>query len=217
MKKIAILHTVRSVADSFDKLVREKITEPLSIVNLLDESLLATALEMGCFTSEGRQKLYLDLLSASLDKPDAIVVTCSSLSPHVRALRPSFNIPLITIDERMFLNAAAAGTVIGVMATAATTVESTVAGIRDAAGKAGKSIEIRTVLDEEAMALLQNGDVSAHNNRLLMRASELKGVDAIVLAQASMAGAASLVSEGMGIRVITSPASCIEEVAEAIG
>lgn len=216
MRKITILHTVKSVCNSFEQQLAKEIRKGIEVTNILDEFLVTNAKAKGFFAAENKQKLYLDLLSASLEKPDLIVVTCSSLTPYVIELRDSFDIPIITIDERMYANTVLIGSRIAVMATAPTTVEPTVTGIRKAAESAGKVVEVEAFLEEAAMDLLKKGDVKGHDVKLAEKARELKDFDVIVLAQASMASAADLIKGCTGVKVITSPGSCIEDIKEAL-
>ena len=217
MKKITLIHTVKSVANSFDTQIREEINKPLSITNILDEFLVTNAKAKGFFPPENKRKLFLDLLSASEEKSDVIVVTCSSLTPYVIELRSSFETPIITIDEEMCRIAALAGDKIAVLATAPTTINPTVSRIEAEAKKLDKNVTVSAYLDEKAIELLSNGDVKGHDARVAeLACKNTADADVIVLAQASMASASKLVGERTGKRVITSPHSCIPEIKKTL-
>ena len=215
MKKIALLHTVKSVYASFQAMLEKEIKD-ISVTNMVDEFLVTNAREKGYFPPENRRKLYLDLLSLSAGMPDVIAVTCSSLTPFAEELRSSFDVPVLLIDDRMCRDAAAIGGNIAVLATAPTTVDPTVSRIRMEAEKLGVSPVIKSYLDTKAMDMLNLGDVQGHDARLAALARTATDADVIVLAQASMATAANLVREATGKKVLTSPGSCIEDIKAAL-
>lgn len=216
MKKITLLHTVESVYCSFKGEILKRINFPAEITSLVDEFLVTNAQKKGYFPPENKQKLYLDMLSAQAENPDAIVVTCSSLTPFVNEIRSFFSVPIICIDERMCRDAANEGTRIAVLATAPTTVEPTVTRIQGEADKIGKQVEIKALLDMDAMSLLKAGDVAGHDARLVALSEKVKDYDVIVLAQASMATAAEGVKMATGKIVKTSPGSAISELIEVL-
>ena len=218
MKRIAILHTVRSVYNSFSGQLKAAVSESVAVSEMVDEFLVTNAKEKGFFPPENRRKLYLDLLSLSEEKPDAIVVTCSSLTPFIAELRSSMDVPVIAIDDRMCADAVSGGERIAVFATAPTTVDPTVSKIQVEADKAGKKVEIVPFLDTKAMDLLSAGDTGGHDARLAALAEkEGRAFDTIVLAQASMATAKEAVERVSGRRTLTSPGSCIAEIREVLG
>lgn len=218
MKKITLLNTVQSVTRTFPQMLEKEFGKTVSVTGMLDEFLVVNAREKGYFPPENYRKLYLDLLSAAEEKPDAIVVTCSSLTPYVIELRNMFDMPIVTIDEAMCRDAAACGGRIAVLATAPTTVGPTVSRITEEAGKIGVEAEVISFLDTRAIELLNEGDVQGHDQRLVKLVTEkAMNADVIVLAQASMASAEDAVRTATGKKVLTSPGSCIEEVRRILG
>ncbi len=215
MKKIALLHTVKSVYMTFQAMLEKEVRD-VSVTNMIDEYLVTNAREKGYFPAENMRKLHFDLLSLAEGKPDVLVVTCSSLTPYAEKLSTSFDFPIVLIDDRMCRDAAAVGGNIAVLATAPTTIEPTVSRIKMEADKLNCSVTVTSYLDKKAMDLLTLGDVKGHDARLTDLAREAKNADVIVLAQASMATAKNLVREATGKRVLTSPGSCIEEVKEIL-
>lgn len=212
MNKITMLHTVKSVYSTFEQSVRDSIKSPLEITSLVDEFLVTNAEKYGFFPPVNRQKLYLDLLSAKLEAPDIIVVTCSSLTPFVTELKSSFDTPIICIDDEMCYQAVKKYKKIGVIATAPTTIQPTLSKLESEAKKQNKEIEVDSLLVAEAMTALKNGDVRTHDSLLAEKATQFSSYDCILLAQASMASAKALVFETTGRPVLTSPQTCIEKI-----
>ncbi|GAB1482236.1 hypothetical protein MASR2M78_10510 [Treponema sp.] len=89
MKRIALIHTVRSVLDSFEGLLRSALSEQVLIHNLLDDFLATDPALRGLFTDTNKERLAGDLRNAELTGADLIVVTCSTLTPAVAELRRS--------------------------------------------------------------------------------------------------------------------------------
>ena len=121
MKSIALIHTVKTVANSFEQQLKDYVGEPVKIHNLWDDFLANNPNEIGEFTIENRCRLYNDIKSAEMTGADMIVVTCSTLTPVVNMIRPFVKVPLIAIDDAMGRKAVTYGDKILVLATAGST------------------------------------------------------------------------------------------------
>ncbi len=215
MKRIVLLHTVKSVYETFEKEIRAVVGE-VTLYNIVDEFLLTDPIERGVFTTENRMRLIHDLQSAQLTGADLIVVTCSTLTPHVVAARPFFTTPIIAIDDAMCTHAVAQGGKIMVLATSEATVAPTLKKLEEEAALQGKTIKLSSLCSPEALVHLKAGDKENHDKLVLAMAAQVKEVDTIVLAQASMAHLQDLVEEQTTIRTLSSPQLCIEDVARKL-
>ena len=101
MKSIALIHTVESVAVSFGKTLKKILNEEVKIHNIWDDFLANNPNEIGEFTIDNRNRLFNDIKSAEMTGADVIVVTCSTLTPVVKMIRPFIKVPLIAIDDAM--------------------------------------------------------------------------------------------------------------------
>ena len=101
MKSIALIHTVKSVAVSFDQMLRREIGTDLTVHNLWDDYLANDPNEKGEFTADNRNRLLLDIKAQELTGADLIVTTCSTLTPTVEMIRPFIKVPVIAIDDAM--------------------------------------------------------------------------------------------------------------------
>ena len=216
MKRIVLIHTVKSVYETFEKDLRA-VTGVLKVYNMLDEFLVADSIERGVFTTENRMRLMHDLQSAQLTGADLIVVTCSTLTPHVVAARPFFNTPIIAIDDAMCSLAVKQGSKITVLATAESTVSPTLKKLEEEASLKGKEIFLSSLCCPEALVHLKAGQKAKHDKLVLDMAREVKDSDTIVLAQASMAHLQDLVQAQTRILTFSSPQLCIQEVAKRLG
>jgi len=211
LKRIALIHTVRSVLEGFEPQLRQALSGPVLIHNIFDDFLATDPAVLGFFSDVNKRRLANDLENAALTGADLVIVTCSTLTPAVAELRGSVGVPVLAIDDAMCRLAVTHGPRILVMATARSTLEPTTAKIREEAGKAGVPAEIRTVLREKALAALKAGDAEGHDAILEEAAREIRDADVVVLAQASMARAAGRVAAACGVPVLASPGLCVAE------
>lgn len=219
MKKIALIHTVKSVLNSFEGKIRIAMpNENLKIHNLLDDFLATdpSPQEKGYFTTENKKRLFNDLSSAELSGADAIVVTCSTLTPIVEELRPLMKIPIIAIDEAMARTAAASGTRIKVLATAQSTVQPTKQILQAQAEELHKQILIDVEVIDPAYDAMRGGDMELHDRLVKQAASNIKGYDTVVLAQASMAHLEKDIRSICGCNVLSSVRCCMEQIKETL-
>lgn len=212
MKSIALVHTVKSVADTFDDKIRETLSEEVRIYNLLDDYLALHPNEVGEFTKNNKVRLYNDLMNAQLTGADLIVVTCSTLTPVVEEIRPFLSVPVIAIDDAMGKKAVTMGRRILILATAKSTVLPTLNKLEKEAKACGKEISFTALVNDEAFKALKKSDMKRHDELLRLQAEEITDVDGIVLAQASMAHLEEEISEITGIPVISSPKLCLNEI-----
>ncbi len=135
---------------------------------------------------------------------DLIMLACSTFNQAVELAQPMLVTPLLQIDRPMMDRAVALGRRIGLVATLPSTVPSSRRLLARAAGDAGASITVTTVLCQEAFAALRAGDRDRHNLLLMEAIEQLAGtVDCIVLAQVSMAAIEPLLSASR-VPVLTS-------------
>ncbi|WP_405527562.1 aspartate/glutamate racemase family protein [Streptomyces avidinii] len=132
----------------------------------------------------------------------AVLVTCSTIGATAESLAPALGVPVLRVDRPMAAAAVRAGTRIAVLAA----VESTLAPTRELlAEEAGeRPVSIRTHLVAGAWERFEEGDTAGYLARVAEAAGAVTDADVIVLAQASMAGAADLVTGT--VPVLSSPA-----------
>ena len=216
MKSIALIHTVKTVANSFEQKLKDYVGEPVKIHNLWDDFLANNPNEIGEFTIENRCRLYNDIKSAEMTGADMIVVTCSTLTPVVNMIRPFVRVPLIAIDDAMGREAVTCGERILVLATAGSTEGPMREKLNAEAAKLGKSIQIDFQANAEAFQAMKAVQMERHDAILLDMAKNISGYDCVVLAQASMAHLDQKIEEICKIPVLSSPGLCMEQVKEIL-
>lgn len=213
--RLAVVHTVATLVTLFKQKIATSYPD-LDTFHVLDESLLQDLIRGG-ETPGLVSRVVGQALLAEKAGATAILFTCSSTSPAIDTARQTVGIPMIKIDDAMAQAAVKAGTRIGLVCTASSTVEPSSGLIRKYAGALGRDVEIVPVLEQDAYAAAQRGDRDEHDRILTKAATGLmKDCDVIVLAQASMAHLAEALQQVSPVPVLSSPDLCIGSLARQI-
>ena len=216
MKSIALIHTVKTVASSFDQTLKDYVGEEVKVHNLWDDFLANNPNEVGEFTIENRNRLFNDIKAAEMTGADMIVVTCSTLTPTVNLIRPFIKVPLIAIDDAMGRKAVTYGDKILVLASAGSTEIPMRDKLNAEAAALGMTVEIDFIANAEAFRAMKAVQMDVHDAIFLKMAEEFTGYDCIVLAQASMAHLDKQIEAICKIPVLSSPTLCLEQVKETL-
>lgn len=216
MKSIALVHTVESVATSFARELKNIIDEEIKIHNIWDDFLANNPNEIGEFTINNRNRLFNDIKSAEMTGADVIVITCSTLTPIVKMIRPFIKVPIVAIDDAMGEMAVMCGKKILVFATAESTIKPTKEKLMEEALRKNIEIIVEDLVCTPAFHALKAMEMDNHDNLIKEMAKDISGYDCIVLAQASMAHLELDISEICKCRVLSSPKLCMEQVKKII-
>ncbi|BEL10139.1 aspartate/glutamate racemase family protein [Actinoplanes sichuanensis] len=202
MTTIGFLHTAEVHVATFRGLFAELAPPGLDDLHLVDEALLADARRTG--SAPGLAERLGELAAAGAD---LIVCTCSTIGADAEAT-PEVGVPVMRLDRPMAEAAVSTGGRIVVVATVESTLEPTVALIRAAAASAGRPVVVTASPCLTAWRHFEAGDIATYDKEIAEHVRALAGeADAIVLAQAGMAGAATLLSD---LPVLTSPRAAVE-------
>ena len=190
MKKLALVHTVNWYA----KVINTPFADPwlkanpdVELINIMDDSLLAESLPNMGPTPAVIRRLIHYFQAAEATGADVIMSTCTTMGIGTRTARAFISVPLFNIDEPMAEEAVALGSKFGILATVPTSAPATKTLLEIEAEKAGKPIEITTVINQEAFAKLTSGDVKGHDELVHQELQKLQQeVDVIVLGQISL-------------------------------
>lgn len=183
-------------------------------MNLLDDGLTRL---LGIAGQEiARKRLGSMLLGAREDYgAEAALLTCPTLGREtLDQLRDQVRYPLVRLDEPMARQAVAAADRIGVVVTYPPAGEATRELLVETAVEMGEVIEVETESVPEAMQALLRGDLKRHDSLLVeasVRAAR-RDVQAIVLAQTSMARIQPEVAKATHLPVFTSLSASLEEI-----
>lgn len=215
-KRIAFVHTVGFLVEDFRARMRADIPSA-DCFHILNESLLQDLLR-GAPQPLVYRRVAEQIVLAAETRPDLIVVTCSSTSPAVDIARRLVPQPILKIDDPMAAAAVRAGSRIGLLCTATSTVEPSSALLRAHAAAQGRDIAIKTVLCAEAYQALMAGDRAGHDAMLCEAAAGLaREADVLVLAQASLAHLRDRLAAELACPVLASPPLLMQEIARLAG
>ncbi|GGS21080.1 hypothetical protein GCM10010252_70520 [Streptomyces aureoverticillatus] len=201
MVTLALLHTSTVHVPVFDAL-RDADHPRLALRHVVHEDLLARA------RAEGPDAVADDvraaLVEAAARGADAVLCTCSTIGGVAESHAAAVGVPVLRVDRPMAAAAVRAGSSVAVVATVASTLEPTRALVAEEAERFGRPVDVRTVLVDGAWERFEAGDREGFL-RLVVDAVEgtAGSVDAVVLAQASMADAADRVTTT--VPVLASP------------
>ncbi len=217
-KRLVLLHTVPSLVERFNRLAVDILPRETDVVHIADELLLKIVLADGGLSPFIYRRVADHAVAAEGAAADAIMFTCSSISPCADVVGKLVGIPVLKIDEPMVDKAVLLGTRIGVAATVPTTLAPTTALVYARAAHAGRQVTVDSILCEGAYDALIAGDLQTHDRIVrdgLATLMSRNGV--VVLAQASMARVADAIpdSEQM-VPVLSSPRLAMERVRDVL-
>jgi Asp/Glu/hydantoin racemase len=214
--RIGVIHTSPATVELFGRLLKERLPGS-RIVNILDDSILPELHENGG-ALEGVEPRWRDYARIMSERGvDVVLNACSSIGELCDRVQASITQPIVRVDAAMAREAVTRGSHIGVLATLSTTLRPTGDLILRTAQSMGASIALESVLVDGAYAALVSGDQVRHDE-LIAQALDTatRGNDAVVLAQASMARAVPRLTEAQQVKILTSPAFAVEDVAQRI-
>ncbi|MFD3577278.1 aspartate/glutamate racemase family protein [Streptomyces sp. NPDC058644] len=184
---LALLHTSPVHVPVFEEL-RDEDHPGVALRHLVHEELLARARAEGPDAVAGAVQELLE--RAAADGASAVLCTCSTIGGVAESAAAAVGVPVLRVDRPMAAAAVAAGRSVAVVATVASTLGPTVALVEEEAARAGHPVDVTTVLVDGAWECFTAGDHEGYVDRIVAAVDALDGVDAVLLAQASMASAA---------------------------
>ncbi len=189
---LALVHTIASNIETFDALVGE-LAPDIPVRHTVQGDLLTQALDAGELTADIRRRTAEAVVNEVENGAAVVLCTCSTVGPGAHDAAGLTATKVMRVDRPMAEAAVRMGARIGVTATLATTLGPTLDLLSEAAVQAGKEIDLRPVVFEEARDKLLAGNTESDLSIIaegLHRAA--MDSDVIVLAQASMAPALKL-------------------------
>ena len=200
---LAFLHTTPVLIDTFDRLVAEADTE-LPVRHIVEEGFLTEAREKGI--SQGLDGRIQGRIGAAIEEGASVVLcTCSTIGASAESANDATDGVVVRVDRPMAEKAVEIGTRIIVAAALESTLVPTRNLILEVASTRKKRIELIEVLCDQAWSRLEEGDNEGYFSEIARELKERASEgDVIVLAQASMAGAAELCPE-ISVPILSSP------------
>ena len=197
------LHTAEVNVGTFERLTLE-LAPGTATTHIADAELLDRARTDGL--DDPHLATALDARLRHFVEPgDLVVCTCSTIGGLVESIGRAQGLATMRVDRPMAAEAVGRGHRIAVVAAIESTVESTCALLREEAARVGRDIELIVSVCGEAWARFEAGDHQGYAEAIANHVRTIEpGVDLVVLAQGSMAGAAALLGDH-DIPVLSSP------------
>lgn len=213
--RIASIHatpvSIEPIQDTFRQYWPEVQT-----TNLLDDSLSIDLEDAGRITEDITRRIVSLADYSFRSGADGILFCCSAFGLAIDEAKRALPIPVLKPNEAMFEEALQLGDKIGMLATFGPSVPSMEDEFMALANFLGKDVFLKTILQEEALKYLQEGDIENHNNQLQEGAMNFSGFDAVMLAQFSTSIAYKSIAEANDYHVLTSPKSAVLKLKSAI-
>jgi Asp/Glu/hydantoin racemase len=207
----ATLNSVQPILEAF-----KQNAPNVKLLNFMDEGLIDELNQTNIVTESMVEQLVSLMKRAESRGVDGILLTCSSFSPYVEAVKDTFSVPVLSADIAMLEHAIDLSNRIGVIATIGAAGPTTTKLLEEISGKNNKEIDIETHVLTDAFTALQQGDTNKHNRLIRDKILELsKTSDVIVLAQMSMCRALQGWDESSK-PVLTSPEISIKKILSEI-
>ncbi len=214
---LAFIHTSHVLIPTFTALARREVPQ-VKTFHMVDESLIQNTIAAGHLTRQTTHRLVQMMGPANQAGAGAVMVTCSSIGAAIPVARAVYDFPVLRIDEAMAEQAVQSAARLGVIATLKTTLDPTVSLLRSTAANRQRPIEVIESLCAGAFEKVIAGDTDTHDRMVSEALIQLgKQVDAVVLAQASMAGVVEKLSPGaLTVPVFSSPELAVRQARQIL-
>ncbi|MDN5572023.1 MAG: aspartate/glutamate racemase family protein [Propionibacteriaceae bacterium] len=197
MTTIGFLHTSQKHVDTFDALVAEA-DQSVTTLHHVASTLLSQVRQAGA--AAVADEVAADLADLADQGADVIVVTSPAIAGV--AERVDVGVPVLRVDRPVAHDAVRAGKRIGVVAAVASALVPTIELLHEEGKAAGVEIEIVPVIVAGAWMAFESGEEDEFARDVATATIDLaERTDIVVLAQASLMGAARFLPEGLPVLV----------------
>ena len=210
---IAVIHTSPATAETFGRLLKERVPA-CRVMNILDDSILPQLRENGGDTDAVLPR-WRGYVAVAKERGARLVLNaCSSIGALCAPVERELGLPVVRVDSRMAEEAVRRGRRIAVVATLASTLSPTSDLLEATAAAAQTEIKLQRFLVEGAYEALIGGDQARHDDLVAATLDREAAVaDVVVLAQASMARVVPRLAAEDRAKFLTSPPFAVEGVA----
>ncbi len=210
--RVALIHatplSIGPVAAAFADLWPEAAT-----FNVLDDSLAPDRGRGDVPDGVMRERFAMLTRYALRCGAAGVLFTCSAFGTEIEAAREGLAVPVLKPNEAVMDAAVAHGGRVALLATFAATPGPMRDELVERATRAGQALDVVTAHVAEAFDALGDGDGETHDALVVAAARNLPAVDAIVLAQFSMARARPAVAAACpGVTVLTAPHAAVAQL-----
>lgn len=201
---IAFFHTSPVHVATFDGLVQQLDADHVAS-HVVDESILADARRLGPTHADIVWRVNAAMHAAAAGGAKVVVCTCSTVGDVAERTDTRGQFVAMRVDRAMADEAVCLGPSVLVIAALESSLAPTRDLIEDSATRLGKPVRVRLVSASDAWAHFEKGDTRSYHVAVANAVrSAVADSTVVVLAQASMAGAATLL-EDVAVPVLSSP------------
>jgi hypothetical protein len=207
--RVALVSSTRAVFAPMEAAFHEEFPQA-QVLHLLDETLIEDFRREGGLSPHSRHKALQMALTAQEGGVDAILVTCSTLSPSVDDFRPFLKIPIVKIDEPVIEEVVRKAGKIGLLATAETVLKSVEPLVVKKAAEIGRRISVRRFIKGDVWPILQR-DPAAFYRAIAGAATEAaQECQAVILTQVSIAPGREFAQKKERKKIYASPTYAVQ-------
>lgn len=205
---IAFLHTSPLHVKTFDTLIRE-FAPSLRVHHTVAEDLLAEARAIGANAPAVVERVQRAMKDAGSSGASVVVCTCSTIGQAAERTETNGAFVAMRIDRPMADRAVTLGPRVLLVAALESTVQPTTTLLEESAKRLSREIEVQQLLVRGAWEAFLRGDMDGYIRAIVEGifqevGTRGTGVNAVVLAQASMATAVEALSQ-LSCEVLASP------------
>jgi len=212
-RRVAFLHTSPAAVGPLMQYYNTAAPE-FEVWNILEDGILKF-FSAGDYTSAEARLATMVSAARSSYGAEAVMVTCSAVPLDLLGrLRTTAGVPLFKIDDPMARAAVQAGSRIGVAVTFPPTLGPTTKLLEQSAADQGRTLDVVARVIPGAYDALLGGDTARHDELLIGGVEDLarEGVEAVVLAQVSMARVLPQLDGRLSVPVFSSLTSSLGEL-----
>ncbi|WP_146239738.1 aspartate/glutamate racemase family protein [Curtobacterium sp. MCSS17_011] len=203
-RRIALINAVPAAIEPA-RAALERSMPDVDVWSILDDRLLQDADQSGGLTEQLRARMLRLIDHAMLEGADGVLLTCSMYGPVATDAPTQGNLPVIGADEAAFEAVAElAGRRIAVVASQRAPLEDTMLRLREYLAEVGSAVELVPIVPDGAFAASRGANASALVTAIQSALPTSPHLDALFLAQYSLAPAAPALAS-TGLTVITGP------------
>ena len=215
--KLIFLHTSPVHIETFERLLRDS-GAAVQAQHLVHENLLEEARQTGL--TDELQTRVSSIIAAAADAGDVVLCTCSTIGGCAEAMNGATGPHVLRVDRAMARRAVELGEHILICAALRSTLAPTQALIAAEAQAAHKTVQQTLLLCAPAWALFEAGDLDGYHRCIADALHDYWAAgnqpNVIVLAQASMAGAAHYCMD-IPVPILSSPQLGVNAALTALG
>ncbi|MCI2240329.1 aspartate/glutamate racemase family protein [Paenibacillus sp. TRM 82003] len=217
MATVGFLHTAHAHVRTFRDLLHQR-DETVAGLHLVDTGLLAAARARGA--ASVRDALADRLRRLVAEGAELVLTTCSETGPEAERVGAEVGVRVLRVDRPMAEAAVLAGRRIALVSSLDDAAAALRPLLHESAAATGREVQLVEVRCLDAWPSFESGDLETYSAsvadtvRREVRALR-PPVDVVVLAQASMIGAAPLLRD-LDLPVLTSPRLAVEAVVEMV-